>query len=263
MEFFDSHCHLTDERFAGQAEAVAARARAAGVAGFVLIASDEEDAGAARALARTLGVRSTAGIHPHAANRPREAIDRVRALLEEPDVVAVGETGLDYYYENAPRAAQRASFERHIGLAAETGKPLVVHSRDADDDMIAMIRAGGREVMGVLHCFAGSPSLFEAGIEAGWYVSFSGLLTFPSYETGELAAAVPPDRLLIETDAPYLAPVPYRGKRNEPAYVVEVAKAVAALTGETVPEVAARTTRNAKAFYGITEDMRSESGLIG
>ena len=251
MELFDSHCHLTDERFAGDVDAVASRARDAGVRAFVTIASDDRDAADALGVARRLGVWSTAGIHPHAADRAAEGLARVRELLEEPEVVAVGETGLDYHYDNAPRDAQRSSFEAHLALAAETGKPVVVHSRDSDDDVIAMIRAAGPDVRGVLHCFAGTPALFEAGVDLGWFVSFSGLLTFPSYATKELAARVPADRLLIETDAPYLAPVPHRGRRNEPAHVVEVARAVAALTGESVEEVAARTTANARSFYGI------------
>lgn len=249
--YFDSHCHLTDDRFAGEAEAAAERAREAGVNRFVLIASDEEDAGAALELARTLGVWSTAGIHPHAATRTERSFDRVRELLEEPECVAVGETGLDYYYDNSPRAVQRSSFERHLELAAEIDRPVVVHSREADDDMIAMIRGAGADVRGVLHCFAGSPALFDAGVAAGWYVSFSGLITFKSYDTTALVAATPADRLLVETDSPYLAPVPHRGRRNEPAYVVEVARAAAALRGEPIEELAARTTRNALAFYRL------------
>lgn len=251
MELFDSHCHLTDERFAGDVGAVAARAREAGVRSFVTIASHHEDAADALAIARRLGVWSTAGIHPHAADQAAEGLPRVRELLEEEEVVAVGETGLDYHYDNAPREAQRSSFEAHLELAASTGKPVVVHSRDSDEDMIAMIRAAGSDVRGVLHCFAGTPALFDAGVDLGWYISFSGLLTFPSYATGDLATKVPADRLLIETDAPYLAPVPHRGKRNEPAHVLEVARAVAARTGESVGEVAARTTANARAFYGV------------
>jgi TatD DNase family protein len=249
--YFDSHCHLTDDRFADDAAAAAGRAREAGVDRFVLIASDEEDAGAALALARTLGVWSTAGIHPHAATRTESGLERVRELLAEPDVVAVGETGLDYYYDNAPRDVQRASFLAHLELSAETGKPVVVHSREADEDTVAMIRDAGPDVRGVLHCFAGGPALFETGVDAGWYVSFSGLITFKSYATKELVAATPADRLLIETDAPYLAPVPYRGKRTEPARVVEVARAAAELRGETLEELAATTTRNALTFYQL------------
>ena len=249
--YFDSHCHLTDDRFAGEAEDVAARAREAGVERLVLIASDEDDAVDALELARSLDVWSTAGIHPHAATRTERGFGRVEELLVEDRVVAVGETGLDYYYDNSPRRIQRQSFERHLELGAEAGKPVVVHCREADDDAIAMIRSVEGNVTGVLHCFAGNAALFEAGVEAGWYVSFSGLITFRSYETKELVAATPADRLLIETDAPYLAPVPHRGKRNEPAYVVEVARAAAELRGEPLEELAERTTRNALTFYGL------------
>lgn len=251
--YFDSHCHLTDDRFAGEAEAVAERAREAGVDRFVLIASDEEDAAEALELARLLDAWSTAGIHPHAATRTGRGFDRVRELVEERGVVAVGETGLDYHYDNSPRRLQRESFERHLELGAETGLPVVVHSRAADDDTMAMIRAAEGTVTGVLHCFSAGPAVFEAAVEAGWYVSFSGLITFRSYETPDLVAATPADRILIETDSPYLAPVPHRGSRNEPAHVVEVARAVAELRGEAVDAVAERTTRNALTFYQLDD----------
>lgn len=250
--YFDSHCHLTDERFVGETGTVAARAREAGVEQFVIIASNEDDARKALEVAREVDAWSTAGIHPHEATRHARGFQEVRELLEaEERVVAVGETGLDYYYDNAPRRIQREAFERHLELAAETGTPVVVHSRDADADTISMIRGAGAAVTGVLHCFAGAPALFEAGIEAGWYVSFSGLITFRSYETPGLVAETPADRLLVETDAPYLAPVPHRGSRNEPAYVVEVARAAAELRGEPLEAVAEQTTRNARAFYGL------------
>ena len=249
--YFDSHCHLTDDRFEGEAAAAADRARAAGVERFVIIASDEEDAAEALRLARSLDAWSTAGIHPHEAARAARGLGRVRELAEEDRVVAIGETGLDYYYDNAPRRTQREAFEAQLGLAAETGLPVVVHSRESDDDMIAMIRAVEGSVTGVLHCFAGTPALFEAGVEAGWYVSFSGLVTFPSYGTTDLVAATPPDRLLVETDSPYLAPVPHRGRRNEPAYVVEVTRRVAELLDEPLDAVADRTTRNALTFYRL------------
>lgn len=249
--YFDSHCHLTDDRFKGEAETVAERARDAGVEGFVLIASDEEDARAARDLARTLGVWSTAGIHPHTATRAERGLDRVRELASEAEVVAIGETGLDYYYDNSPRRVQREAFGRQLELAAELRMPVVVHSREADDDTIAMIREAEGSVQGVLHCFAGGVPLWEAGVEAGWYVSFSGLVTFGSYGTKDLVAETPADRLLVETDSPYLAPVPHRGRRNEPAFVVDVARAVAELRGESLEDVAAATTRNARTFYGL------------
>jgi TatD DNase family protein len=249
--YFDSHCHLTDDRLSHEAAAVVARARAAGVTELVTIASDEEDAVRALQLARDLDVHATAGIHPHAAgSRPADAFAKVRELVADPRVVAVGETGLDYYYDNSPRSVQRQSFARHLDLAAETGLPVVVHSRDADDDTAAMVRAAAG-VTGVLHCFAGGRALFDAGVEAGWYVSFSGLITFSSYATRDLVAATPADRLLIETDAPYMAPVPHRGRRNEPAYVVEVARMVAQLRAEPLGDVAALTTANARAFYGL------------
>ncbi len=252
--YFDSHCHLTDERFEGEAAAAAERARAAGVRRFVLIGSNDQDAMAALALARSLGVWSTAGIHPHEAAGEPGRIERVRQLLVEDRVVAIGETGLDYHYDNSPRAEQRASFQRHLELGQETGKPLVVHVREADADAIAMIRDAPAGVTGVLHCFAGTPALFEAGVEAGWYISFSGLVTFGSYATKELVAATPPDRLLIETDSPYLAPVPHRGKRNEPAHVVDVARAVAALRNESLDAVARVTTANANRFYRLDDE---------
>jgi TatD DNase family protein len=256
--YFDSHCHLTDQRLADEAEAVVERARAAGVTAMVTIASDEEDAAAALRLARDLDLHSTAGIHPHQAHRPDHAFDTVRDLVDDDRVVAVGETGLDYHYDNSPRPRQREVFQRHLELAATTGLPVVVHSRDADEDTGAMIRdAGG--VMGVLHCFAGSRALFDTAVEAGWYVSFSGLITFPGYETADLVAATPADRLLIETDSPYLAPVPHRGRRNEPAYVVEVARRAAELRGESIADLAALTTRNARRFYALT-DPGSASG---
>lgn len=249
--YFDTHCHLTDERFVDDAEAVVRRARGAGVTAMVTIASDEEDAAAALRLARILDLHSTAGIHPHQAGRPDAGIEQVRELLDDPRVVAVGETGLDYYYDNAPRKRQRDVFARHLELAASTGLPVVVHSRDADDDTAAMVREAAGKVMGVLHCFAGGVALFEAGMDAGWYVSFSGLLTFPSYGTADLVIETPADRLLIETDAPYLAPVPHRGKRNEPAYVVEVARVAARLRGEPVERIAERTMANGLAFYQL------------
>ncbi len=249
--YFDSHCHLTDERFVGEAGPVAERAREAGVDRFVVIGSNEEDAGKALTIAEEVDVWSTAGIHPHEATRHPTGFDRVRELVAEERVVAVGETGLDYYYDNSPRRIQRESFERHLQLAAETGLPVVVHSRDADADSISMIRGAEGSVRGVLHCFAGAPALFEAGLEAGWYVSFSGLITFRSYETKDLVAATPADRLLIETDAPYLAPVPHRGSRNEPAYVVAVARAVAELRDQPLEWVAETTTANALTLYQL------------
>lgn len=253
-EYFDSHCHLTDAAFGDDLEAVFHRAAEAGVTRVVTIASSVEDARAAAELAAVRpGVWSTAGVHPHAAgDAAPDAIEAVRALVEErPEVVAVGETGLDYHYDNAPRGVQRALFDAHLALAAETGLPVVVHARDADDDIAAALRAMPDGTAGVLHCFTGGDRAFSEAMTAGWYVSFSGIASFKSFGAAGLLQEVPADRLLIETDSPYLAPVPRRGRRNEPANVVHVAAAVAAHLGSTAAEVARRTSENARRFYRL------------
>lgn len=249
---FDSHCHLTDERFTGEVEAVLERARDAGVSGVVTIASDLEDAHAAAALATTHAmVWCTAGVHPHAAGSQEPDWEaRLRTLLAEPRCVAIGESGLDYFYDNAPRAQQRSVFEQQLALAAELGLPVVVHSRQAEADTAAMLQEA-TGVRGVLHCFDAGPALLDAALAADWYVSFSGLATFKRYTGGALVAAVPADRLLVETDSPYLAPVPHRGRRNEPAFVARVVDAVAAFRGEDAAATGARTEANALAFYGM------------
>lgn len=248
---FDSHCHLTDGRFADDLPAVLDRAWAAGLTGLVTIASNVEDARAALALARRdPRIHSTAGIHPHEAAHARPAdYEAIGRLAADPDVVAIGETGLDFHYDNAPRDIQRAVFERQLEIAAATGLPVVVHSRSADQETAAMI--GGAAVRGVLHCFAGGPSLFETALAAGWFISFAGLVTFRNFDNEALLRATPVDRLLLETDSPYLAPVPHRGRRNEPAYVVETCGAAAAIRGEDPVETAAAVTANARRFYGL------------
>jgi TatD DNase family protein len=264
---FDSHCHLTDEAFADDRDLVLERARAAGVDGLVTIASGPRDAEAALALARAHGgVWSTAGVHPHEAQEGTPAaLDRVRALLGEPEVVAIGECGLDFHYDHAPRATQRATFGAQIELAADTGMPLVVHSRDADEDMAALLRSLPGGVQGVLHCFTGGDALLDAALEAGWWVSFSGIVTFKRFDAAGQVRAVPDDRLLVETDAPYLAPVPHRGRRNEPGFVAATAEALARLRGRTVEDIATLTATNARRFYGLdpaTHEFRrtSDSG---
>jgi len=254
MELFDSHCHLTDERFAGEVDAVLQRARHGGLAAMVTIASDAPDALTAAALADAHpDVWSSAGIHPHVAeSADARGQDTVRELLAHPRVVAVGETGLDYHYDNSPRAVQRALFEWHLEQAAETDLPVIVHSRDADQDTIAMLRAAGSGVRGVLHCFAGGVALLDAALELDWWVSFAGLVSFKGYESADLVRAVPDARLLVETDSPYLAPFPHRGRRNEPLHVRNVAEAVATHRGQELAEVAALTTANARTFYGLS-----------
>lgn len=253
-EFFDSHCHLTAERFHGDQEAVVQRARDAGLVGITVVASDRADSEAVAEFVRgRSGIWGTAGIHPHDASaQDAQDLSRIREILEaEPLVVAVGETGLDYFYDHSPREAQRRSFLRHIELASELDLPLVVHCREADEDMSAILRDLPPGTMGVLHCFVGGDELLDAGLDAGWFVSFTGLVTFKNFDGAFRLRRVPSDRLMIETDSPYLAPVPHRGRRNEPALVVHVGEAVAKIRGEPVLELARTTTANARRFYRL------------
>ena len=251
---FDSHCHLTDSAFASDREEVVARAVAAGVAGMVTICSDLRDLDAILQLTRNhQELWGTAGIHPHEARHGSpEALERVREAAQgQPRIRAVGECGLDFHYDHSPRETQRAVFRAQLDLAEELGLPVVVHSRDADADTVHMIREYRGRVTGVLHCFTGGAELLDVGLDAGWYVSFAGMVTFPGFDARDLLRMVPGDRLLVETDSPYLAPVPHRGKRNEPAFVARVAEAVAQLRGEPLETIAAASAANARAFYGI------------
>jgi TatD DNase family protein len=253
-EYFDSHCHLTDAAFREDREAVLFRAAEAGVTRMVTIASDVEDARAAVALASTReGVWCTAGVHPHEAGKASsDAVDAVRALATTSDeIVAIGETGLDFHYDHSPRAVQTELFEAHLALGAETGLPVIVHAREADVEIAAALRAMPRGTLGVLHCFTGGAAAFAEAMAAGWYVSFSGIASFGSFRAADLLKEVPADRLLVETDSPYLAPIPHRGKRNEPAFVTRVAEAVGRHLGISGDEVARRTTENACRFYGV------------
>jgi TatD DNase family protein len=254
IEYFDSHCHLTDAAFREDREAVLRRAREAGVTRIVTIASTLADARAAVLLSEAeSGVWSTAGVHPHEAGAAGPGdVREIEELARSHDgIVAIGETGLDYHYDNAPRARQRNSFASHLALASELDLPVVVHSREADDDVAAALRDMPAGTRGVLHCFTGGPKAFGEAMAAGWYVSFSGIASFPSFGASDLLLEVPRDRLLAETDAPYLAPVPVRGKRNEPAFVSHVAAAIGRHLETTPEEVARLTTENAMRFYGI------------
>jgi TatD DNase family protein len=252
MILFDSHCHLTDDRFRGEVADVLVRARAAGLAGMVTIASDAADAAAAAELAGAHeDVWCTAGIHPHAAASAEDAArEQVESLLSRPCAVAVGETGLDYHYDNSPRDVQRVLLDWHLALAERTGKPVVVHSREAEADTAAAIR-GAPGVRGVLHCFTAGATLLDVALEAGWYVSFAGLITFRNFAGAEALRRVPEDRLLLETDSPYLAPVPERGRRNEPAFVAHTCRAAAVIRDVDADALAAKTTENARRFYGL------------
>lgn len=249
----DAHCHLGDATFDGDRPDVLARAAAAGVGHVVVIGESLPGSVRAQALAGAYaGLSATAGVHPHeAASWDAAAPGRLRQLLEKPELVAVGETGLDYHYDHAPRNLQRTAFEGQLALAAELGKPVVIHARDADDDMAALLREwGGRVPALVLHSFTGSRALFTTGMDVGAYFSFSGMITFTNWRPAVPTSECPPDRLLVETDAPYLAPVPHRGHRNEPAFVPDIVTALARQRDASPGELARVTSENAIRVFG-------------
>jgi TatD DNase family protein len=245
----DSHCHLDFPDFADEVDAVVARAEAAGIGRIVTISTRVKRHDEILSISeRFPSVYCSVGTHPHYAH---EELDVTRADLVErtrhPKVVAIGEAGLDYFYDRSPRDAQARGFRTHIAAARDTGLPLVIHSRDADQDMADILteEMGKGVFAAVLHCFTGTRALALTGISLGLYVSFTGILTFKkSDELRAIAAELPADRILVETDAPYLAPGRYRGKRNEPAYVVETARVLADVKGVTLDEITRQTTEN-------------------
>jgi len=241
---------LGDGAFDSDLDAVLERAQAADVGHVVVIGATLTESDRAVALARSRpGLSATAGVHPHVAQDwSADAAARLRDLLTLPEVVALGETGLDYHYDHSPREAQRRAFAAHLDLAAWTGKPVVVHARAADDDVAAMLAGAPSAV--VLHSFSSGPKVFEAGMAIGAYFSFSGMITFKNWNSAVSLTDYPPDRLLVETDAPYLAPEPHRGRRNEPAFVREVAAMLAQARGESLAALAQRTTDNAQRLFG-------------
>jgi TatD DNase family protein len=245
----DHHCHLDFADFAEDRDAVLARAQAAGVGIVVTIATRIRRFREVLAIAeRYAGVFCSVGTHPHHAEEEREvAVEEIVALSKGPKVVAIGEAGLDYFYRHSPPAAQAEGFAKHIEAAQETGLPLIVHTRDADDATAATLEAAmaRKRFAVILHCFTGGGDLARRALDLGCYISFSGILTFRKSEAlREIATAVPLDRLLVETDAPYLAPGRHRGKRNEPAFVVETANELARLKGIAPVELAHATTEN-------------------
>ena len=246
----DSHCHLDFPDFAEDMAGVLARAAAAGVAKMVTISTRVRRFDDIRRIAEDHDpVWCSVGTHcHHAAEEPEVTRDLLIRLSEHPKVVAIGEAGLDYHYDFSPREVQLAQFHEHIAAARETGLPLVIHSRQADDDMARVLEdetAGEGAFPHLLHCFSSGPELARRSLALGGHVSFSGILTFKkSEEVRAIAAEVPLDRLLVETDAPYLAPMPHRGKRCEPAHVAETAKVLAAVKGVSAEEIARLTTEN-------------------
>lgn len=245
----DSHCHLDFPDFAEERGTIVARALAAGIGRMVTISTRVKRFQQIVEIAEAFNeVYCSVGTHPHQAAEELDVTDdELVRLSSHPKVVAIGEAGLDYFYDHAPREAQAQGFRTHIAAARRTGLPLVIHSRDADDDMAAILEdeTGKGAFPFILHCFSSGRRLAEVGVALGGYVSFSGILTFKnSTELRAIAADVPHDRLLVETDAPYLAPVPHRGKRNEPAFVTNTAKVLAETIGVSEAEVADITTEN-------------------
>ncbi|MGH6809253.1 MAG: TatD family hydrolase [Ensifer adhaerens] len=246
----DTHCHLDFPDFEAERDAIIERARAAGVGQMITISTRVKRFDTILAIAEAYpNVFCSVGTHPHNADEELDiTVDDLIRLSAHPKVVAIGEAGLDYFYDNAPRDAQAEGLRRHIATARQTGLPLVIHSRSADEDMAAILteETGKGTFPFLLHCFSSGPELARVGVELGGYVSFSGILTFPkSEELREIAKTVPHDRMIVETDAPYLAPKPFRGKRNEPAYVLHTAEVLADTIGVTKDEIASLTTENA------------------
>ena len=249
MKLIDSHCHLNYEGLAERQGEVLANARNRGVAGFLNISTRQKEWSEVIAVAeRNADVWATVGVHPHEADAHPDL--GAKALVEGAQhlkVIAIGECGLDYYYDKSDRKAQRERFQAHIEAARETGLPLVIHTRDAEEDTAEMLSEAVKEggVAGVLHCFTGSADLARKALDLGFYISLSGIVTFKNAaDLQETAKIIPEDRLLVETDAPFLAPVPNRGKTCEPAFVADTAAFVANLRGETIESVADSTTAN-------------------
>jgi TatD DNase family protein len=248
----DSHCHLADSVYAPDRAEVLERAWAAGVSRVVVIGESRESAEAALAMASAEPrLLATAGIHPHDARGwSSDSEAWLRALLRDPRVVAVGETGLDFHYDHSPRVQQHRAFEAQLALAVEAGKPAIIHAREADDEVAAVL-AAHPEVTAILHSFSSGLGLLRAGLVLRHYVSFSGMVTFKNWRLDDAILETPLDRLLLETDGPYLAPMPYRGKRNEPAFVRQVAERVAAVRGISVEDLIEATGQNAGRVFGL------------
>lgn len=255
----DSHCHLADETYREDLDAVIARSKEAGLERVLVIleaGNPLEAAQAARVESLWPESRFAIGVHPHAAHAFAADPERAAALVREqiggtPGARAVGEIGLDYHYDYSPREVQQQVFRCQVRAARELGLPVVIHTREADDDTLAILRDEGKgSIRGVLHCFTGTPDLARAGLELGFYVSLAGIVTFPrAAELRDTAKGVPLDRLLVETDSPFLAPVPFRGKRNEPLHVRQVVDVLATVYGVSAADLASATSANFHALF--------------
>jgi TatD DNase family protein len=248
MRLVDTHCHLDDGQFDADREAVIERARAAGIEQMMAVGTGEgpPDLEAAIRLADSYPfIHATIGVHPHDASKATdETFLRLRELARHPKVLAIGEIGLDYHYDFSPRNVQREIFGRQLDLAREAAKPIVIHTREAWADTLDVIRSRWQGA-GIMHCFTGDETQAREALDLGFYLSFGGVLTFPKAESLRHAARLAPaDRILIETDCPYLAPIPHRGKRNEPAFIAETARRLAEVRGTSIDEIADVTSEN-------------------
>lgn len=257
IRLFDTHCHLDDRRLAPELDAVIERAVAAGVERMATIGCAHDAEGLQSALrvvdAHPERVTCAIGVHPHDASRLDDAFfEALAATVADPRVKLVGEIGLDYHYDNSPREAQQEAFRRQIALARSVKKPIVVHTREAREDTLAILRSeNARDVGGILHCFSEDPEFAKSALDLGFVASFSGIATFKSAPDVREAARVQPlDAILLETDAPYLAPIPFRGKRNEPAYVLHTAREIAALRGIPLEELTEAAWNNSLRLFG-------------
>jgi TatD DNase family protein len=256
LTLIDSHCHIDMPQFDADRAEVVARAREAGVRQMLIVGGVDEDGGHRRALraAEGLGFPASAGVHPHEARLANEAVyDELKGLAHDKRIVAIGEIGLDFHYDHSPRPTQLDVFRRQVRLAREVGLPVIVHAREADEETATILEEeGAREVGGVIHCFTGGVELGRRALDLGFYISFSGIIAFPRAETiQQVARTTPIDRVLVETDAPFLAPPPHRGKRNEPAFVVEVARKVAAVRDDMYANVAQAAVQNFRRLFRV------------
>lgn len=260
LELFDSHLHLDDEAFAGDLDAVLNRARASGVRGFVTVGTSLASSRAALALAdRHADVHAAVAIHPHdAVEATADAMELLAGLARHPRVVAIGETGLDYFRHFAPREIQHQAFRAHLTLARALDLPVIVHNRDANADVMGILAELPPRTV-IMHCFGGPPDMAHACVERGYYLGLGGPVTYRNARRAlDVARVAPPDRLLLETDAPYLPPEPHRGKRNEPAYLPLIAWAIAGVRGVTAGTVAELTTANARQAFGLVREPARE-----